>query len=179
MSAANDQILQAPARNRAVVLTRPLTAAQWDLVRSFVSATSRDDLRLRFGQPLDLRDQATLARRFDIEEGKGELILMLDADGAIEGVLHRVGISPTEAEIGLLVRTDRKRNGIGKALLCKALSRAAGQRLKRLSAVILRENTPMLRLARKMGFALRLLSPQSVELEVELTLSPEVVAHAC
>jgi GNAT superfamily N-acetyltransferase len=156
------------AEDRAIVLTRPLNEAEWEMIRAFLRRTNREDLRLRFGQPLDFQDDATLRRFFDIEDGVGELVCMLDEHGAIAGILHRILVSSAEVEIALVVRSDLKRVGIGESLLRIALSRATKQQLKTLSALVLRENGAMLRLARKIGFAPRKLSALTVELECEL-----------
>ena len=151
--------------DRMIVRRRSLRETEWAMIRAFIRNTSRDDLRLRFGQSIDFHDDATLKRFFDIRGEIGELIFMLDDAGAIVGILHRVLVSPSEAEIALIVRSDRKRSGIGEKLLRAALSRAAKQRLKMLRALILRENTPMLRLAGKVGLTPRESAGFAVEVE--------------
>jgi acetyltransferase len=153
------------ADHRMVVLRRPLHEPEWALIRAFIRKTERDDLRLRFGLSVDFRDDATLRRFFDIRGEFGELVCMLDDTGDIVGILHRVLLSPSEAEIALIVRSDRKRCGVGEKLLRAALSRATRQHLKTLRALILRENTPMLRLARKVGLVPRMSAGFAVEVE--------------
>jgi ribosomal protein S18 acetylase RimI-like enzyme len=154
--------------DRTVVFTRPLNENEWGMIRAFVAKTDREDLRLRFGQSLDFADAATLKRFFDIGGDGGELVCMLDEAGDITGILQRVLTSPSEAEIALIVRSDRQRMGIGEKLLRTALSRAIGQNLKTLRALVLHENGAMLRLARKFGLASRKPSGFSVELELDL-----------
>ena len=165
-----------------VVLSAPLGAGAWDMIRAFIAKTSPDDLRLRFGQPLDFRNDATLKRCFDIDGETGEMLLALDEGGAIAGILHRVRVSPCEAEIALIVRSDCKRQGVGKRLLRAALRRAATQRLPKLRAMILRENIPMLRLARKFGLLPQRAAGLSVEVEFDLaacaSLREVLPAHA-
>lgn len=153
---------------RTVVLPRPLNENAWGMIRAFVGKTDRADLRLRFGQALDFGDAATLKRFFDIGGNAGELVCMLDEAGDISGILHRVLLSPSEAELAVIVRSDVKRTGIGEKLLRIALSRAAKQNLKTLRASVLRENGAMLRLARKIGFVPRKPCGFSVELELDL-----------
>jgi GNAT superfamily N-acetyltransferase len=154
--------------NRMIVFAQPLHETEWGMIRAFVRKTDRDDLHLRFGQSIDFHDDATLKRFFGISGAIGELLCTLDDAGDIVGVLHRVLVSPREAEIALIVRSDRKRNGIGERLLRTALSRAAQQGLKTLRALILRDNTPMLRLARKVG--LTPLKSAGFAVEVEFVL---------
>jgi ribosomal protein S18 acetylase RimI-like enzyme len=153
---------------QTVVLTRPLGETQWQMIRTFVGRTDRDDLRLRFGQPLDFTDDATLKRFFDVGGACGEQVWALDDAGDICGILHRVRTSPSAAEIALIVRSDRKRRGFGEQLLRTALARAVEQNLTTLRAYVLGENSAMLRLARKVGFVAQKPAGFSVELEFNL-----------
>jgi RimJ/RimL family protein N-acetyltransferase len=151
-----------------VVLRRALTESEWDKVRAFVRRTSRESLRLRFGQTVDFADDRTLKRFFDIEGVSGEMIWMLEEGGAICAVAHLVRLSPANAEIALIVRSDRARRGVGEKLLRATLARAARQGLHTLNALVLHENTAMLRLARKVGFEAQKSSGLTVELEFDL-----------
>jgi N-acetylglutamate synthase-like GNAT family acetyltransferase len=151
-----------------VVITHALTEPDWDKVRAFVRRTSRESLRLRIGQVVDFRDERTLRRFVDIDGGSGEMVWVLDEGGAICAMAHLVRLSPTQAEIALIVRSDRARRGIGERLLRLTIARAAQRDLKTLTALVLYENTAMLRLARKLGFEVRTSSGLTVELELDL-----------
>lgn len=154
---------------RTIVLAGPLGASAWAMIRTFIGKMDRDDLRTRFGQWLDFRSEPILKRFFDVDCKSGELVCTLDENGDISGILHRVLISPCEAEIGLIVRSDLKRTGIGETLLRTALARALRQNLKTLRALVLGENRAMLRLARKIGALPRTSAGLSVELEFDLS----------
>jgi RimJ/RimL family protein N-acetyltransferase len=155
-------------RGEIVVIARALTEPDWDKVRAFVRRTSRESLRLRFGQAADFRDERTLKRFVDIDGGSGEMVWVLDEGGAICAMAHLVRLSPTQAEIALIVRSDHARRGIGERLLRLTIARALQRDLKILTALVLYENTAMLRLARKLGFEVRTSSGLSVELELDL-----------
>jgi acetyltransferase len=148
---------------RVTVIDGPLSEAQWDRVRAFVRQITREDLRWRFGYPLAFDDEATLRQAFGLKAG-GEMTCSLDADAAIAGICHRILLSPEEAEIALIVRSDLKGFGIGEYLLRTALARAARRGLKILSASILRDNWPMLRLAMKVGCVLREPHDETIEI---------------
>jgi RimJ/RimL family protein N-acetyltransferase len=147
-----------------IVVVRPLSEGEWDLVRAFIRRMTKEDLHLRFGHPIDFNDEATMRRFFDIRPGTGEIAWVLDETSAIAGISHRIMVSPGEAEIGLIVRSDRKRRGIGECLLRAMLARSARQGLDTLSAVVLRENRAVLRLAAKIGYVQRAANAFTVEL---------------
>jgi acetyltransferase len=149
--------------DRLTIVRWPLSDTQWDKIGAFVRQTDRDDLRRRFGYPLAFDDEFTLRRAFGIRSG-GEMLWSLDQDGAIAGICHRVPISPQEAEIALIVRSDLKGFGIGEFLLRSVLKHTARQGLNTLLASVLRDNTPMLRLAMKVGCALREAHGETVEI---------------
>jgi acetyltransferase len=151
-----------------IVVVRPLSEGEWDLVRAFVRRMTPEDLRLRFGHPIDFNDEATMRRFFDIRPKTGEIAWVVDETAAIAGISHRIMVSPEEAEIGLIVRSDRKHRGIGECLLRAMLGRSARQGLKALSAVVPRENRALLRLAAKIGYAPRAANGPSMELVFEL-----------
>jgi N-acetylglutamate synthase-like GNAT family acetyltransferase len=92
---------------------------------------------------------------------------------------HLVRLSPEQAEIALIVRSDRVRRGIGERLLRITLARAAQHDLKTVTAFVLYENSAMLRLARKLGFGVRNSSGLTVELELQLDRGQIDTAHAC
>jgi GNAT superfamily N-acetyltransferase len=148
---------------RIEIVGAPLTEMQWYALRVFVQRTKREDLRLRFGTPLAFDDEFTLRRAFGIKAG-GEMIWSLEEDGAVAGIVHRVMVSPGEAEIALIVRSDLKGFGIGEFLLRTVIARARRAGLSTLSASILRDNWPMLRLAMKVGCAPRQAHADTVEI---------------
>ena len=153
--------------DRLKIVRWPPSDAQWGKVRGFVRQTNREDLRRRFGHPLALNDEFTLRRAFGIKSG-GEMLWSLDEYGAIAGICHRVLISPREAEIALIVRSDLKGFGIGEFLLRAVCNHAARQGLNTLHASVLRDNAPMLRLAIKVGCVFREAHGEAVEIAFNL-----------
>jgi len=150
------------------VIRQSLNDAEWDLMRAFVRKPDRTDILMRFGRPLDLQQDFILKQFFDIRVGLGEIVWSPDEHGEIAGLLHRIRVSSSEAEIGLVVRSDLKRNGIGESLVRDTLDRSTRGRLETLSCVVLRENKPTLALARKIGFFARSITAQSIEFEFKL-----------
>lgn len=147
-------------------VTRVLSEADWRLVRSFVSRMDRNDLRLRFGNPVNLdANDALLRRLLGTDPVRGEIGLSLDGPATIAGMSHRVLISPSEAEVALVVRSDIKRRGVGARMLQALIGRSVNERLTRLSGTVLRENRPMIQLALKFGAVVRERDGPSVTFE--------------
>jgi len=153
-----------------VIIDRPLVATEWAMIGTFVRRSERDDLYHRFGCPFDSQDDRTLHRFFDIESGAGEMIWSIGNKGEISGIGHCMKLSPSKAEIGLIIRSDLKQHGLGEALLKEMLARSARQGINLLKACVLRENRTALLLTRKFGFALRESSGAAISLTVELFL---------
>jgi acetyltransferase len=153
---------------RILTCNRPLVEAEWDMVRRFVARMEREDLRLRFARPLNFGDEATLRRAFDVAAGAGEITWALDETAEIAAIAHRIRVSDVQAELGLIVRSDLKRRGIGEAVLRVILARAAADRVATLSATVLRENYATLRLAAKMGFQPRGFNPLMVDWAIDV-----------
>jgi len=154
--------------SRDVVVTRSLGDSDWDMIRGFVRNTERNDLRLRFGGAIDFRDEASLRRHFGVDPTSGEIGWILDERSSIAAISHRVLTSPFEAEIGVIVRSDLKRKGIGSRMLDWLIRRSGEERLRTLTAFVLYENRAMLDLARRAGFVARGRLGLNVELAIAL-----------
>jgi acetyltransferase len=119
---------------------------------AFAQRLNLNDLRLRFAGPFKV-DDARLATRFlDIDHVREEAFAAFDASGAILGVARMVRISPAEADIALIVRSDRKRLGIGRLLLGRLIRHARQLGLSALVGDVLYENHAMRALAAQSGF---------------------------
>jgi RimJ/RimL family protein N-acetyltransferase len=153
-----------------LVVTRSPSERDWQMIRTFVESLERDDLHWRFGLAIDFRDEASLRRYFGVDPKSGEIAWMLDGRSPIAAISHRVRISPCEAEIALIVRSDLKRTGIGGRMLSSLIRRSRQERLRTLSAQILSENRAMLGLARRAGFVAR--GTLGLNVEMALALGP-------
>ena len=151
-----------------VVLNGPLGGVEWDLVRSFVRHMTYVDIGRRFGRAIDLQDEITMRRFFDVQTGIGEIAWVLDDRRDIAGIAHRIATSYAEAEAALIVRSDLRRQGIGEFLLRETLSRAVRQGFDTVNASIFRENRAAIRLASKIGYSLRQASIWSLDVTFEL-----------
>lgn len=133
---------------------RPLAVEDERLYPAFDAGLTDEDRRLRFFSPAHLSSRQ-IARFTQFDRSAAAAIVAIEAEtGAIAGVsrLHRL---PDESgEFAVLVRSDLKRQGLGTALMLKVFSEAGRIGVRSIVGLILRENTGMLRLARRLGFKL-------------------------
>ncbi len=95
------------------------------------------------------REMAFIAER-TLEDGRRETL------GAVRAVSDPDNV---EAEFAIIVRSDVKRQGLGKLLLNKIVSYARGRGLQRLVGMVLRENSGMLELTQRFGFGADAVKP--------------------
>lgn len=129
--------------------TRVLGISDRRACELFVEHLDPDDLRMRFGSlyfPIPhLLPELNGA-------SKTATLGAFAMRGGIVGIVNVVCLTPISAELGIIVRSDRKRRGIGRALLMHAIQWAGGHGLLHVSGQVLVENQPMRALARAMGF---------------------------
>jgi acetyltransferase len=155
---------------------RALEAADRAAYDKFGAQLDRNDLRLRFGGPVKLDSPVVEAQFSGIDHERVEAFAAIDGDGEIFGIAHLVRTDRSAAEIGLIVRSDLKRRGLGRMLLDRMMRHADERGLAELTAQILYENRPMLRLAAELGFRTAGYSGGTVELRKH-AVSHEIDSH--
>jgi len=147
-------------------LIRALSTRDAAACAVFTAHLDRADIRLRFGT-----SHCATAYFLPGRDGTGERVTLAAIDSAetILGILTLSHVSTNTGEIALIVRSDQQRRGIGRALLAHACAVARGDGLRELFGYVLAENTPMLRLARRAGFAFSRWDEFLVEARVTLS----------
>jgi GNAT superfamily N-acetyltransferase len=112
------------------------------------------DVRLRFGRPAALGDGDTFRRLFGLDDREIETIGAFDLSGQILGLATVAWVQPGTAEIGLIIRSDLQRRGLGATLLAHVIKNARGAGFRLLLAHIDYGNVPIRRLAQRFGFEL-------------------------
>ncbi|MBC7943710.1 MAG: GNAT family N-acetyltransferase [Burkholderiales bacterium] len=116
-----------------------------------LSELSPDELRLRFGSPMN---EQTLQRYVEsIDFGRDQLFGIYGSERRLVAMAH-VAVDPAKhcAELGLSVAPDQRRRGQGETLLRRAVLHASNSGARVIYMQCLRENEPMMRLARNAGF---------------------------
>jgi acetyltransferase len=170
---------------RTVVL-RPIRPEDFAQHQRFLARITADDMRTRFFaavRELPSRDLAHLTQ-LDYEREMAFIAVAVGEEGAEEtlGVV-RASTDPDniEAEFALLVRSDLKHQGLGRLLLEKLIGYSRGRGTRRLADEALSKNTPMLQLARRLGFRLQPQGYDLVAMSLALQQDPSLsgsIAHA-
>ncbi|MEH0167123.1 bifunctional acetate--CoA ligase family protein/GNAT family N-acetyltransferase [Roseateles microcysteis] len=138
------------------LLLRPIRPEDGPAHKAFVCKLEVEDLRLRFfssRRELPASQQARLVQ-IDYAREMAFIAMRSEVDGSstVLGVVRAVTDPDNEAaEFAIIVRSDLKGLGLGRILMDKLLRFLAAQGTRKLECDVLRENEPMLRLARHLG----------------------------
>jgi len=136
------------------------------LYEDFASLCTGNDLRLRFGTPI--RPDAAAERLRKITLASSRSLAAFGEGGMLWALAQLVTIAPGIGEIGIIVRSDRKRHGIGRALLSGLAGEARAAQMRQLHGTVLAENAAMRGLAQKLGFSAFAAGGCEVELRLAL-----------
>jgi acetyltransferase len=139
-------------------LIRPIRPEDEPTHREFFARLSREDLRLRFfGVPRDL-SKSEFARftQIDYDREMALIATAPDADGKPEtlGVVRTIA-DPDNivAEFAIIVRSDLKRQGLGRKLLETIIAYQTRRGTSEIRGEVLAENVGMLDLVGALGFS--------------------------
>jgi acetyltransferase len=135
------------------------------LYEDFVAQCTANDLRLRFGTPI--RPDAASERLRKITLASALSLAALGEGGVLWALAQVVTIAPGIGEIGMIVRSDRRRCGIGRGLLAALALEARAARMSALHGTVLAENAAMRGLAHKAGFTAFAAAGCAVELRLD------------
>jgi acetyltransferase len=151
------QWVQSLAWGGRTLLVRPIRPEDEAQHRRFLDRIDAEDLRMRFFRIRREFPHSELARLTQIDYER-EMALIAVAPGP-DGVEETLGVvravrdpDNTEAEFGVLVRSDLKGSGLGRLLMTRLIECLRAQGTLRLVGLVLRENRAMLTLARTLGF---------------------------
>lgn len=144
-------------RNGWPVAVRPMRPEDEPAIIRLLARVSAEDLRLRFFEAIKEFSHQFVARLTQLDFARAMAFVALDtATGEIVGVARLHSDSQYEtAEYAILVRSDLKGNGLGRALMQLLIEYATAEGLKSLSGQVLTENTTMLAMCRELGFNMK------------------------
>lgn len=139
-------------------LIRPMKPEDELLIGAMLARVTAEDLRLRFFAPLKSFSHAFLARLTQLDYAREMAFIAIeDGSGNAAGAV-RLHADPghIEAEYAILLRSDLKGIGLGRALMELIIDWARAETLQRVHSQVLAENGPMLALCRDLGFEITL-----------------------
>ncbi|AWN45844.1 GNAT family N-acetyltransferase [Methylobacterium terrae] len=139
------------------ILVRPVRAEDEGLFEAFFGQVSAEDLRLRFFAPVRDFSHAFLARLTQLDYARAVAFVAIEeATGTMMGAVRlHADANHETGEYAILVRSDLKGLGLGWSLMALMLDWARAEGLRHVEGQVLRENTTMLAMCRKLGFTVR------------------------
>jgi len=160
-------------RDGRQLFIRPIKPEDEPALLSFLEKIAPEDIRLRFFSPMRQFGHHFVARLTQLDYGRTIAFLAIDqGSGEILGVvgLH-ADPDHKNAEFAILVRSDLKGHGLGTSLMKLAIRYGQAERYDTIIGQVLRDNQPMLKLCRELGFK-HMDSGQEGILSVQLALPP-------
>jgi acetate---CoA ligase (ADP-forming) len=141
----------------------------------FFDHLSPGSLFMRFHGTVSVRPR--LVAPFLVSDGTESLSLVGERDGSVVALGTYIRLrDPSRAEVAFAVADDMQRKGVGSRLLERLAVHARAEGIERFVALVLPQNTAMLRVFGDTGFEVsRRLVDGVYEVEFELTASPEVL----
>jgi acetyltransferase len=154
-------------------LVRPIRPEDELAHQAFLHSLQPDDIRFRFFNLVREMPHTQMARYTQIDYEREMAFIVTDSSvdppatlGVVRGVFSSDG---REAEFAIIVRSDLKGQGLGRALLEKLVRYCRARGTQEIVGQVLPENRAMLSLARRLGFEGHLLPHEGV-VEVRLRL---------
>lgn len=160
------------------LLIRPIRPEDEPEHHVFISKLSPEDVRFRFfGQVSELpHSQMARLTQIDFDREMAFIATERKPDGQHQtmGVVRTITDPDNEyCEFAIVVRSDMKGQGLGRLLLEKMIHYCRERDTKVMVGQVLRENTPMLNLAERLGFKRGHAVTESI-VEVSLDLSADM-----
>jgi acetyltransferase len=152
---------------------RPIRPEDFAQHKRFLSRCSPEDLHARFLSTFRELPDAEIARLTQIDYDREMAFIAEESDGSASAEtlgVARVSTDPDniEAEFAILVRSDFKRHGLGRALLTKLIRYCRERGTVRMTSSVLSGNACMLGLGASFGFTSRLAERGIMEVTLEL-----------
>lgn len=137
---------------------RPIKPEDELAIGAMLNKVTAEDLRLRFFSPQKFFSHVFLARLTQLDYAREIAFLALEEDSGEAAGAVRLHADPDhrEAEYAILLRSDLKGIGLGRALMELILDWAKADGIQRVHSQVLAENGPMLALCRSLGFDITL-----------------------
>ena len=144
----------AALRDGTAIKLRPIRPDDESLLEDIASHMDAEDLRRRFFMPVRTLSHQLASQLSHIDKDRGMAVVAHTGSGTGLGAARFVAdANDSSAEFALGVRSDWHGLGLGRLLMERLIAAARTRGIAELYGDVLRDNEPMLRLARALGFA--------------------------
>lgn len=159
------------------LLIRPIVPGDEIQHSEFFAHLDAEDLRLRFFSQRREMPRAEMQRLVNPNSANevGFIALLMGVNGLLEEVATASATADRdniEAEFGIIVRSDLKRQGLGRLLLSRLIACVRRRGTERIVCDVLRENAAMRSLAVRLGFRIEPRTPSNGPMRYVLALRP-------
>ena len=156
--------------NGGSAFVRPVRPEDDGLFRAFFARVTDDDLRMRFFQSVKHFSHEFIARLTQLDYARSIALVALDPrSGEMLGAVRlHADAEYATGEYGILVRSDLKGYGLGWRMMKIMIEYAAWLGLSQVQGQVLRENSTMLDMCRRLGFSVRVDPDDSTLMQVTL-----------
>lgn len=156
-------------------LLRPILPEDEPALKHFISRVTKEDLYYRYFSEINEFSHDDLANMTQIDYDREMAFVAVNHLDEIIGVTRALSDPDNiDAEFAVLVRSDLKGLGLGRALLTKMINYAYSHGLRRLSGITMPNNRGMITLAQKLGFIVDVQIDEGI---VNLTLLLNEAVH--
>ena len=143
--------------NGGSAFVRPVRPEDDGLFRAFFARVTDDDLRMRFFQSVKHFSHEFIARLTQLDYARSIALVAIDPrSGEMLGAVRlHADAEYARGEYGILVRSDLKGYGLGWRLMRIMIEYAGWLGLSSVEGQVLRENSTMLDMCRRLGFSVR------------------------
>ncbi|MBJ6983345.1 bifunctional acetate--CoA ligase family protein/GNAT family N-acetyltransferase [Luteimonas sp. MC1750] len=140
--------------NGRAAFVRPVRPEDDAMFRRFFEHVSADDLRLRFFRAVRDFSHDFIARLVQLDYARSMALVAIDVEsGDMLGAVRLLADSDfRRGEYGIMVRSDLKGAGLGWKLMQEMIGVARWMGLEMIEGQVLRENSTMLAMCRRLGF---------------------------
>jgi acetyltransferase len=151
---------------------RPIKPEDAAEIQAMIAGTDPEDIRMRFFTALRALPDALVKRLTQIDYDREMAFVATDPAGGGAGVV-RLSCDPDfdRAEYAIIVRSDLKGQGLGRAMMEHILSYARARGVRTVFGEVLAENKSMRGLAQRLGFSETFAPGEPGVVEVSLKLA--------
>ena len=144
-------------RNNRTAFVRPVRPDDEGKFLEFFNRITPEDLRLRFFAPVRDFNHVFLARLTQLDYARAIAFVAFDSESGdmLGAVRLHADANHETGEYGILLRSDLKGLGLGWDLMRFMIEWAKAEGLRMVEGQVLRENTTMLDMCRRLGFSIR------------------------